>query len=95
MYVMLRVERKTGRPDPRLDKMPDINDEVGWIWKGFWKLHQTRGGGFGPQPLQYSDIKAFCDLFNIEDRQLFTMYITELDLVYISWANKKQGSENA
>lgn len=90
MHVMMRVERKTGKPDPRLDEMPLIPDDVGWIWKGFWKLHQTRGGGFGPQPLQYFNIQAFCNLFYIEDRQLFTFYITELDLVYMDFASKAQ-----
>ena len=36
-----------------------------YIWRYFLELNRKRGGGFGPSPLQYSEILAYFTLHKI------------------------------
>lgn len=56
------------------------------VWESFWVLHNTRTVGFnGVNPISLQEIKAYIDLFSIEDISVFIEYICVLDREFLSW----------
>lgn len=59
----------------------------------FLELSQTRGtSGFGPWPIQFSEILAYFDLRGISseyDRAIFLEVILECDLSWRQWASAR------
>jgi hypothetical protein len=53
------VEQQTGKyPGPELEIPPDLV----YLWSWFTELSSTRGGGWGPSPITYMEIKAWAEL---------------------------------
>ena len=63
----------------------DIED----VWLGFWRLNRSRQSGFGPCPLGVMDIKAWMDLYEIDDKVEFYELILVMDREWMKWANKQ------
>lgn len=53
------VARATGKTV----KPPELPTPLRYLWNHFAMLHRARGGnGFGPNPLSWSEINAYCQL---------------------------------
>jgi len=62
-----------------------------WLWDAFVALSGTRDSGFGPSPIKYSQLLAYCQLNEINgaERDLLSRCVRELDQVWLEWARKK------
>ena len=58
---MESVERQTGQRPAALNG-PAIPEAGAYLWVWFLELHCSRGGGFGPSALTYSEILAWAAL---------------------------------
>ena len=38
---------------------PPLPPALDYLWRAFSRMRRRKGGGFGPQPLDYADIEAF------------------------------------
>lgn len=58
------VARVTGRKLD--DNAPKLPREMRYLWRTFVSLHRARGSnGWGPSPIAWSDIDAFCRLTGV------------------------------
>lgn len=55
-----------------------------WIVSQFWELHATRGGGYGPGPISYQELKAYIELTGIDLSPWVIEQIRMLDRMYLS-----------
>lgn len=54
------VARATGA---EVAPAPVLPAALAYLWNHFASLHRCRGGnGFGPNPISWSEIKAYCDV---------------------------------
>lgn len=64
-----------------------------WVTGAFVSLSRTRVvNETGPQPMNISDIRSYCELvgiFNEEDRRDLLHFLTELDIVYLRHSHAK------
>ena len=61
-----QVEKQTGRSPLELESITEPPEPFLYIWHWFFELHGARqAGGFGPNPISYSEIKAWCEAMNI------------------------------
>ena len=70
----MSVWRQTGIKPKELDDLPELPASCAGIWKIFVDLHNARpSGGMSVSPVLYSEIKAYCDLYNehLEDWELY------------------------
>ena len=57
------VAKRTGKT---LDG-PDLPTALRYLWNHFIQLHNGRGGnGFGPNPIAWSEIRAYCDVMRVQ-----------------------------
>ncbi len=78
-----------------LNERPIITLSLLWYWEAFWELSATRSRGFGAQPLQHSQILAYCQLQGfdeVETREL-SYVMRAMDHAWMEWAEEK--SEDA
>ena len=74
-----------------LNEQPIITLSLLWHWEAFWELSAARSRGFGAQPLQHSQIVAYCQLQEfdkVESRDL-SYVIRAMDRVWLAWAEEK------
>lgn len=58
------MERQTGRKFQA--QPPPIPTELRYLWSTFLSLSRARGNnGFGPNPLSFTEIEAWCRLMHI------------------------------
>lgn len=53
------------------------------IWDWFWSLHGGRRAGFGPEPLAYSEIAAWCALTGARPMPDEVRIIKAMDAAYL------------
>ena len=86
-----QVMQHTGEPPEELlgPKMPR---ELRYMWEAFLSLHEGRTyGEAGPNPLSYTEMKAWCDLCH-EDLRVWEISIVKaLDATFLSVQNEKAG----
>jgi hypothetical protein len=63
---------------------------LGYLWRAFCRMRGRKGGGFGPQPLEFGDFEAFQRLARID----FTPWEIELleeldDLCLVDYAARQ------
>jgi hypothetical protein len=61
---------------------PELWDQGGEILEIFWQLHAARGGGFGPNPISFSDLTAFQSLTGFRLSPWLVDQIRMLDNLY-------------
>jgi hypothetical protein len=72
-----------------------------WVTSAFVSLSRARiVNETGPQPMNISDIRSYCELtgiFNEEDRRDLLHFLTEMDIIYLRHAHSKieKGREEA
>lgn len=74
-----------------LNERPVITLSLAWLWEGFWVLSRKRPRGFGGQPLQYSEIEAYCRVeeLSVADSRTLVYVVNALDDVWMKWADKE------
>ena len=99
----LEAQQRQGRKVRALDNRPKLLLHSLFIWNAFWDLHGGRTQGFGPSPIQLTEIIAWCDLFEVEtsDRLEMFRFIRAMDQVYFKFYSerskedgKQSGSRN-
>lgn len=91
-----RIAERTGVIPQALRDKPEVEPHLMFFWRAFQDLHSTRSGGFGPNPIQFSDILAWCTLHSVDDQatQLEVLdMVMDLDAVYLTAYSKKQERE--
>lgn len=75
---------QTGRPVEGLEPPEDFPFIIEHIWSAFIQLSQTRSAGFsGPNPITYSEIKAWMELTHTPLRSWEVEAIKRLDTAYM------------
>lgn len=76
------VKRQTGRDIPELDELLTLPASMEQVWYWFVSLNNARSSnGFGVNPIQYSEMKAYFDLINVEPEEWEVNTIKQLDIV--------------
>jgi hypothetical protein len=65
-------------------KCPDLPTALAYLWQAFAHLSQRRQVGFGPSPIMWSEIRAYCDLSGLKLRPWEVFTILDLDDVYLT-----------
>lgn len=61
--------RSEGLPVPLLDTRPELLPGLSEVWRAICELSATRSVGFaGPNPITASEVLAWCELNEIDDR---------------------------
>lgn len=75
--------------------MHDLPDSCKHVWYWFNDLSSSRvSGGFGINPLQYSDIKAYFDLIKVEPFDWELSLIKRFDMELVKFYAKKAEETN-
>lgn len=86
--TLTKFSQRTGKQHPDLIQ-PYINEDVLYIWHWFMELNQQRtSNGFGQNPIQFIDIKAWSDLTNRHIKSWEVMAIRMLDSIWLMEMNK-------
>jgi hypothetical protein len=86
-----QIEQQTGEyPGPSFVIPPDL----AYLWAWFIELSGSRGGGWGPAPITYLEIKSWCDLFNITLEPWELNLIKAMDVKYLTIINEKSKSKS-
>ena len=71
--------------------MIDIPEPVEHLWDWFWELDSVRGSnGFGPNPLTYSEIRAWSQLTETEITPWEVSVLKKMDVIRISTTMSKR-----
>lgn len=86
-----RWEAEHGKTSEILSERPALTLSQLWLWDAFWELSNTRARGFGAQPLQHSQIVAYCRLqgFDRDDARVLTYVMFSMDKIWLEWAEEK------
>jgi hypothetical protein len=87
---MLESMAEAGRTPAALENRPEVMEYLAPYVTAFFKLSDRRTIGFAaPNPISFSDIRAYLDIFPIGDIELFLHLMTEMDAEYLSVKTKK------
>lgn len=81
---------KTGKTPEALEQEPTIFEDTAWIWDAFWMLNRSRRIGMSIGPIPLSEIKSFCDLFEVRRTRYLIEAIDHLDRIYLDHINQEQ-----
>lgn len=74
---------------PALLNKPILDDASAFYLNAFYDLSGARQAGFnGPMSITAADMQAYCDMFEIDEREQFFYNIRAADVVYLNWAFK-------
>jgi hypothetical protein len=88
----LQRRKQAGKPAPALDNMPELFDDLAYVWDGFWKLHRRRQYGFGPYPLAVRDIIELAQIYQVPKPGDFFDYISTMDDEWLKWYGDTKSS---
>lgn len=88
-YEMLKdIERRSNTVIEDLKPPCEFPNLLSHIWAAFLRLNKTRKGGFsGPEPISYTEIKAYIELSNHSLDSWEVDAIIELDQIYLRVSN--------
>ena len=85
------VARMTGVVPEELKNASTLPPIAKQAWEFFLKLNSRRSSnGYGPLPISYTEIKAFCDLEGVQLEQWELYLILEMDNVAMNSFAKSQ-----
>jgi hypothetical protein len=88
-----QVAKVTGRTPPDL-VTPVFPDRLAHVWQAFVELHSGRSySGSGPNPLSWSDIKAWDDLMGLGLKEWEIRAIKALDSVWLRVMSEDTGDD--
>lgn len=75
------VWRQLGRKPSELENLIELPQSCLHVWKWFCDLHTSRSfNGFGPNPLNYTEIKNYFDLIDISPEEWELKLIKKFDM---------------
>ena len=90
------VQRQTGKTPKELEDLIELPDSIKYIWKYFIDLDRKRSNtGYGPLALQYSEILAYFNLFNIDYESIEIEILMLMDDTAMAYYNEKIKEENS
>jgi len=85
---LLQVERQTGHTPKALENPTPFPSLLMYIWSAYCSLNSARTAGFsGPNPITYTEIKAWKELTETPLKAWDIQAIKRLDQVFIRVAN--------
>jgi len=85
------LERRTGERPKELDEC-EIPDGASHVWQWFLELNAARtGNGYGPNPITYSEIRAWMVLKGVAVRAFEVDLIRALDTAYLEAYAEREG----
>ncbi|OGO14144.1 MAG: hypothetical protein A2Y53_05655 [Chloroflexi bacterium RBG_16_47_49] len=91
--MLLEKRYREGRSCKPLESRPErVYDDIYYVWEAFWILHKSRNYAPDGSPLGIflTEIKAWIDIFEIENTSFFVSTISRLDSIYRESTRKKQ-----
>lgn len=74
---------------PALARRPVLDEYSVFYLSAFNDLSGTRSGGFsGPNRITAAEMLAYCEMFEIDERERFFYNIRAADDVYMEWVLK-------
>lgn len=74
---------------PALLRRPILDEQSAFYLEAFNDLSGTRSGGFnGPNRISAAEILAYCELFEIDERERFFYNMRAADNVFMEWVAK-------
>jgi hypothetical protein len=74
---------------PTLLNKPVLDEFSAFYINAFMDLSGMRQAGFnGPMRISIADIQAYCDMFEIDEREQFFYNMRAADDVYLEWVMK-------
>ena len=87
----MSVWRQTGKKPKELEELIELPDSCQQVWSWFLELNSSRSGnGFGPNPLNYSEILSYFTLLGTYPEQWELGLIKRFDLVAMEYFAKEQ-----
>lgn len=86
----LEEMRDDGRTPQALEIRPILYDWMVEYLKAFDVLSATRQCGMGPNPIQLSEMLAYMQLYEVEDRDTFVHHILQMDKTFLEAVLAKQ-----
>jgi len=83
--IIALVGRNAVVPEP-----PEVDPDNGEVLSAFHALSASRPVGFSVAPIPVSEIAAWCDLMQVEDREAFLARIRAADAVWLEWQRKER-----
>jgi hypothetical protein len=69
--------------------LPSVPRELEYLLGWFWEIRSAVGGsGFGANPISFSEIKAWCDLTDIELSPWEVFVLKRMDNEFLKISNK-------
>lgn len=91
---MNSVWRQTGVKPKELQDVVELPESCFQVWKWFIDLHNARGSnGFGVNPINYTEIKAYFDLIDIKPEDWEVTLIKLFDNEALSAYTKEAEAE--
>lgn len=76
---------------PALLRRPELNEWSAFYLAAFNDLSGARQAGLnGPQRITIAEMLAYCDMFEIDDRERFFYNMRAADEVFMEWLAKAQ-----
>jgi len=71
--------------------MPELYEDLEYVWESFWQINECRQYGFGPCPLLAGEIIKISGLYGIAvaDRLEYLKLIKSMDKVWLNWASEQ------
>lgn len=84
------VWKNTGRKPPELENIVECPKGLFYLWVWFNRIEQSRtyGGMQGINPIQYSEIKAFFELIEVDPMEWEIIVIKQLDSIAMKAYNE-------
>lgn len=81
-YVIARAE---------IENRPELWDENIEYLQAFFILSPTRNTGMSVGAIQIREILAYCEILDVQDRELFFRNICAADNAYLTWNRQRNG----
>lgn len=87
--------RQLGVKPKELEELVDLPESMHLVWNYFIDLNSTRGSnGFGVNPITFTEMKSYFDLYDISPLFYEVELIKKLDRVALDCFHKQQEKEN-
>lgn len=74
-----------------MENRPELYPDLVPVWEAFVLLSPSRNSGWGAGAIPLSEVKAYCEMFDIEgdDREELLILLRALDDEYLKSTNEK------
>jgi len=71
--------------------MPELYEDLEYVWESFFQLNKCRQYGYGPCPLSVGEILSISELYDIAvaDRLEYFGLIKSMDQEWLKWASEQ------